>query len=76
MRIRRPLASLLTALALLGGGTATMTACGSPTTPEEGTTDDTGEGGEEGRGAEEFIPGNSDPQIDVEDQTDDTQDPD
>jgi hypothetical protein len=43
MQLRRPIAALVTALALFGGG-ATMTACGAPTTPNEGTTEDEGSG--------------------------------
>jgi hypothetical protein len=43
MQLRRPIAALLTALALFGGGAA-MTACGSPTTPNEGSTEDGGTG--------------------------------
>ncbi|MGY1605197.1 hypothetical protein [Geodermatophilus sp. SYSU D00815] len=43
MEIRRPLAALLTALALFGGG-ATLTSCGDPAGQDrnDGTTDDTG----------------------------------
>jgi hypothetical protein len=80
MRIRRPIAALFTALALFGGGTATLTACGAPTTPEEGTTDDTGEqsggDGQDGTDQEENLPDNSDPEKGSEDSNDDTQDPD
>ena len=41
MEIRRPLAALMTALALFGGG-VTLTACGDPagTNRNDGTTDD------------------------------------
>lgn len=76
MQIRRPLAALVAALALFGGGPTTLTACGGPTTPNEGTTDDTGDsdsGDEIDRGN---LPNNSDPEQDTEDQDDDTQDPD
>ncbi|RFU20747.1 hypothetical protein [Geodermatophilus marinus] len=41
MQLRRPLATLATALALFGGA-ATVAACGSPATPDEGTTEDSG----------------------------------
>jgi hypothetical protein len=77
MHIRRPLAALLTALALFGGG-ATLTACGDPATPNEGTTDGDGNGGEldDEDADRENLPDNSDPEQDTEDQDDDTQDPD
>jgi hypothetical protein len=46
MEIRRPLAALMTALALFGGG-ATLTACGDPAGIDrnDGTTDDSGNTG-------------------------------
>ncbi|MGY1753287.1 hypothetical protein [Blastococcus sp. SYSU D01042] len=79
MQIRRPLAALMTALALFGGG-ATLTACGDPSTPNEGTTDDDSDntGGadrsdDEGR---DDLPNNSDPEQDTEDSNDDSTDPD
>ncbi len=85
MRIRRPLAALLTSLALFGGGTATLTACGAPSTPNEGTTDDTGDSGN-GEDANDTnqendedsgnLPNNSDPEPNTEDRNDDQQDPD
>jgi hypothetical protein len=82
MQIRRPLAALMTALALFGGG-ATLTACGDPqgTDRSDGTTDDTGNQGSDDTSRENAedmgdLPNNSDPQTDVEDETDDTQDPD
>jgi hypothetical protein len=67
MQIRRPLAALLTALALFGGG-ATMTACSDAdvTSPNEGTTDDDSgntDGNDPGGGNQE-------------DQNDDSTDPD
>jgi hypothetical protein len=72
MHIRRPIAALMTALALLGGG-ATLTACGDPAGADrnDGTTDvggssDTNPGN---------LPNNSDPEH-GEDSNDDTQDPD
>ena len=41
MEIRRPIAALLTALALVGGGSATLSACGSPSGADrnDGTND-------------------------------------
>ena len=78
MQIRRPLAAVLTALALFGGG-ATMTACGGPTTPNEGTTDD--EGGGEGVNESNRerpggdLPNNSEPEVE-QDLDEDTSDPD
>jgi hypothetical protein len=74
MRLRRPLAALLTALALVGGP-ATLTACGDPagTDRSDGTTD-TGEDSE--GGDDSGLPDNSDPEPDTEDEDDDTQDPD
>jgi hypothetical protein len=75
MRIRRPIAALVTALALLGGGGATLTACGDPagTDRSDGTTDNGGNSEEEGNG----LPNNSDPDPgNPEDRNDDTQDPD
>ncbi|MCW2636227.1 MAG: uncharacterized protein JWQ99_2594 [Blastococcus sp.] len=44
MQLRRPMAALFTALALFGGGTATLTACGGDPAGldrNDGTTDDT-----------------------------------
>ena len=78
MQIRRPLAALLTALALLGGG-ATMTACSDAdvTTPNEGTTDDDSEnteGNDPGSDEQDNLPDNSNRDEDSED--DDTTDPD
>jgi hypothetical protein len=85
MQIRRPLAALMTALALFGGG-ATLTACGDPAGADrnDGTADDAGHSGTEGsddtsrENTEENgnLPNNSDPQHDSEDVNDDTQDPD
>ena len=75
MQIRRPIAALMTALALFGGG-ATLTACGDPagTDRSDGSTDDTsGETSDEDDGN---LPNNSDPEIDSEDRNDDSQDPD
>ena len=77
MQIRRPLAALMTALALFGGG-ATLTACGDPTTPNEGTTDDSENtsGNDPGSDEQNNLPDNSDPEQDTEDQNDDSVDPD
>ena len=81
MQIRRPLAALLTALALVGGG-ATMTACSDAdvTTPNEGTTEDDSnntEGNDPGSDEQDNLPDNSDPdQGNPEDQNDDSTDPD
>ncbi len=82
MQIRRPLAAVMTALALFGGG-ATLTACGDPqgTDRSDGTTDDTANQGSDDTTRENDeengdLPNNSDPQTDVEDETDDAQDPD
>jgi hypothetical protein len=75
MHIRRPLAALMTALALFGGG-ATLTACGDPAGQErnDGTTDDSGD--QESGETDSNLPNNSDPEGDTEDQNDDSQDPD
>jgi hypothetical protein len=82
MQIRRPLAALMTALALFGGG-ATLTGCGDPqgTDRSDGTTDDTGDQGSDDTSQEEEedngdLPSNSDPEQDSEDSNDDNQDPD
>ena len=81
MQIRRPLAALLTALALFGGG-ATMTACSDAdvTTPNEGTTEDDSnntEGNDPGSDEQDNLPNNSDPDPgNEEDQNDDSTDPD
>ena len=81
MQIRRPLAALLTALALFGGG-ATMTACSDAdvTTPNEGTTDDDSdntEGNDPGSDEQDNLPDNTNPDPgNEEDQNDDSTDPD
>ena len=82
MQIRRPLAALMTALALVGGG-ATLTACGDPqgTDRSDGTTDNTEDQGSDDTSRENAedmgdLPNNSDPQTGVEDENDDAQDPD
>ena len=81
MQIRRPLAALLTAFALVGGG-ATMTACSDSdvTTPNDGTgNDDSGNtgGNDPGSDEQDNLPDNSrsDPDNE-EDQNDDSTDPD
>ncbi|MDT0277057.1 hypothetical protein [Blastococcus goldschmidtiae] len=79
MQIRRPLAALLAALALFGGG-STLTACGDwgPTTPNEGPTDEDSGGEENNRPGglpEDDLPDNSDPE-DSQDLDEDTSDPD
>ncbi|MBN1092669.1 hypothetical protein JKP75_08925 [Blastococcus sp. TML/M2B] len=75
MQIRRPLAALLAALAIFGGG-ATMTACSaSGTDQNDGTTDDDSnnrDGSDPGSDDQGNLPNNSDP----EDGDDDTTDPD
>ncbi len=83
MQIRRPLAALLTALALFGGGTATLTACGDPsgTDRSDGSTDDTADQGSDDTDRENTeeggdLPDNSDPELGTEDRNDDQQDPD
>jgi hypothetical protein len=78
MQIRRPLAALLTALALVGGG-ATMTACSDSdvSTPNEGTTEDDSEntdGSDPGSDEQDNLPNNSGREQD--DQDDDSTDPD
>ena len=82
MRIRRPLAALLTALALFGGS-ATLTACGDPAGADrsDGTTDDTQDQGSDDTDKENDensgnLPNNSDPELGTEDRNDDSQDPD
>jgi hypothetical protein len=82
MQIRRPLAALMTALALFGGS-ATLAACGDPqgTDRSDGTTDNSSNQGGDNTDRENDeemgdLPDNSDPQVDTEDSNDDTQDPD
>ena len=80
MQIRRPIATLLTALALFGGG-VTMTGCESAGQGQnDGTTDD---GGNSGGGDvndedadRENLPDTSNQQPNDEDDGDDQQDPD
>ncbi|SNR51310.1 hypothetical protein [Blastococcus mobilis] len=78
MQIRRPLAALLTALALFGGG-VTMTACGAAgQNQNDGTTDDSGNtsGDDPGSDEQDNLPDNSNQQPNDEDDGDDQQDPD
>jgi hypothetical protein len=75
MQLRRPIAALLTAFALFGGG-ATMTACGSPTTPNEGTTEGEDQELSPEEADRENLPDNSNPEPGQEDSEDDSQDPD
>lgn len=79
MELRRPIAALMTALALVGGG-ATLTACGDPAGLDrnDGTTDDSENTSGESPGSEEQgdLPDNSNPEQDQENLDDDTQDPD
>jgi hypothetical protein len=79
MQIRRPIAAVVTALTLFGGG-ATVTACGQAAGQDQndGTTDK----GENTHGSDPSsedqgnLPDNSDPEKGSEDQNDDTNDPD
>jgi hypothetical protein len=78
MNIRRPIAALVTALALFGGG-ATLSACGDPASGEvnDGTTEDSENtsGNEDDDDGGEPLPDNTD-QDNSEDQDDDESDPD
>jgi hypothetical protein len=82
MHIRRPLAALLTALALVGGGSATLSACGGDPAGldrNDGTTDDSEntDGNDPGSDEQDNLPDNSDPDPgNEEDQNDDSTDPD
>ena len=82
MQIRRPIAAVMTALALFGGG-ATLTACGDPAggaDRNDGTTDDAGHQGNEGTDDTDQendedsgnLPNNTDPEVEGDG---DTQDP-
>jgi hypothetical protein len=78
MELRRPIAALMTALALFGGG-ATLTACGAAGQDQnDGTTDDSENtsGNDPSDESQDNLPDNSNPEQDLEDQDDDTQDPD
>ncbi|MGY1826055.1 MULTISPECIES: hypothetical protein [unclassified Blastococcus] len=76
MRTRRPLAALLTSLALFGGG-ATMTACGDPAGLDrnDGNTEDVVETVDPEEADRENLPDVSNPETD-QNTDDDTQDPD
>jgi len=74
MQIRRPIAALMTALALFGGG-VTLTACEAAGQDQnDGTTDDSDNTG--GADQESEVPDNSNQEPDDEDDGDDQQDPD
>lgn len=74
MQIRRPIAALMTALALFGGG-ATLTACEAAGQGQnDGTTDDSENTG--GSDQESDVPDNSNQEPGDEDDSDDQQDPD
>ena len=82
MHIRRPIAALLTALALVGGGSATLSACGGDPAGldrNDGTSDDSSntDGNDPGSDEQDNLPDNSnrDPNNE-EDSNDDTTDPD
>ncbi|MCW2579040.1 MAG: uncharacterized protein JWR82_641 [Blastococcus sp.] len=82
MHIRRPIAALLTALALVGGGSATLSACGGDPAGldrNDGTSDDSSNtsGSDPGSDEQGNLPDNSNPDPNnEEDSTDDTTDPD
>ncbi len=80
MHIRRPIAALFVALALFGGGTATLAGCGDPAGLDrnDGTSDDSENtsGNDPGSDEQDNLPDNSNRQTDNEDQDDDNQDPD
>ena len=74
MQIRRPIAALMTALALFGGG-VTLTACEAAGQGQtDGTTDDSENTG--GSDQESEVPDNSNQEPNDEDDGDDQQDPD
>jgi hypothetical protein len=74
MQIRRPIAALMTAMALFGGG-VTMTGCEAAGEGQnDGTTDDSGNTG--GSEQESEVPDNSNQQPGDEDDGDDQTDPD
>jgi hypothetical protein len=78
MQIRRPIAALFVALALFGGGTATLSGCGDPAGQDrnDGTTDDDSgntSGNDPGSDEQGNLPDNSDP--DQDDSDHDSQDP-
>ncbi|MGY1608072.1 MULTISPECIES: hypothetical protein [unclassified Geodermatophilus] len=79
MELRRPIAALMTALALFGGG-ATVTGCNAAGQDQnDGTTDDSENtsGNDPSEDSQDNLPDNSnEDQGNPEDQDDDTQDPD
>jgi hypothetical protein len=79
MEIRRPIAALMTALALVGGG-ATLTACQAAGQEQnDGTTDDSGNtsGSDPSEESQGNLPDNSDRDTGNPDESDDDQqDPD
>ncbi len=78
MQIRRPIATLLAALALFGGG-VTVTGCQAAGEGQrDGTSDDSENTGGSDPGSEEQdnLPDNSNQQPNDEDDGDDQQDPD
>jgi hypothetical protein len=80
MHIRRPIAALFAALALFGGGTATMSGCGGDPAGldrNDGTTDDSGNtgGNDPSDESQDNLPDNSDPEQGTEDENDDSTDP-
>jgi hypothetical protein len=80
MQIRRPIAALFAALAIFGGGTATLSGCGGDPAGldrNDGTTDDSGNtGGSDPSGDEQDnLPDNSNQETGTEDSNDDNQDP-
>ncbi len=81
MQIRRPIAALFAALAIFGGGTATLSGCGGDPAGldrNDGTTDDSENtsGGDPGSDEQDNLPDNSNQQPNDEDDGDDQQDPD
>ncbi len=82
MEIRRPLVALFAALALFGGGSATLSGCGDPAGLDrrDGTSDDNDidtRGDDPSSDEQGNLPDNSDPdQNNEEDRSDDSTDPD
>ena len=81
MDIRRPIAAVFIALALFGGGTATLAGCGGDPAGldrNDGTSDDSDNtgGSDPGSDEQDNLPDNSNPQTGTEDENDDSQDPD
>ena len=82
MQLRRPIAALFTALALFGGGSATLSGCaGDPAglnrndgTPDDNTTNT--QGNDQSSDSQGNLPDNSNPdKSNLEDQNNDTQQP-